>query len=100
MTTDCASCFKKKKKKKTIKKGFAGEALALCVMMVHQTLKYKKLIRCPSSIVKLFSGIATAEEYRTYYETINTGNNLDWFRDLQKNCNKHVSILAVKMLSH
>ena len=75
------------------KKGFAGEALAL-LCRDGAPISFKKLIQCPDSIVKFFTGFATAKQYRTYYETLNKGSNLDWFRDGQKHCNKDVSKIS------
>ena len=63
-------------KRKIGKKGFAGEALAL-LCRDGAPISYMKLIQCPDSIVKFFTGFATAKQFRTYYECLNTGSQLD-----------------------
>ena len=86
-------------KQKIMKKGFAGEALAL-LCRDGAPITYLKLLQCPDSIVKFFTGFATAKQFRTYYECLNTCNQLDWFREGQKHCSKKFSKILVKMLLH
>ena len=50
--------------KKFDKKAFAGEALS----RDGAPISYKKLSKCPDSILKFFTGFATAKQYRIYYE--------------------------------
>ena len=44
--------------------------------------------------MKFFTGFATAKQFRTYYECLNTCSQLDWFREGQKHCKKSVSKIS------
>jgi len=71
--------------KKCTKKRFSGEVFAL-LCEDGAPFSYARVIRCSDSIVRYMTSFESAAAFQAFWQCINTGTTLNWWRESQSHC--------------